>query len=259
MGCLIGSEVGYSVRFDSNFNENTSIKYCTDGVLLRETLSDPLLSRYSVVMVDEAHERSLHSDILLGILKKILRKRNDFRVIVASAGMNAKLIQDFYETNRSFDMSKNTSIIMSVTGRMHHVDILYLNEPAQNYVKEAVETVISIHRNEDRGDVLVFLPSAEDIDNAIYMLDSHPSNQANDLYILPLYSSLPYNLQQKVFDVTPPTHRKVVFATNIAETSITVEGVKFVVDSGFVKMNYFNPMNGVDALITCPASQTSAL
>jgi ATP-dependent RNA helicase DDX35 len=153
-GCKVGEDVGYVIRFDSKMSEQTSIKYCTDGILLRETMSDPLLSSYSVIMVDEAHERSLHSDILLGLLKKIQRVRPELRLIVTSATMNAVEMKDFFETNVSVDRNKldDTSCIVPITGRMYPVDILYLKEPTSNYLKECVEVVIKIHTVESSGD-----------------------------------------------------------------------------------------------------------
>eukprot|EP00602_Paraphysomonas_sp_CaronLab_P003104 CAMPEP_0185033384 /NCGR_PEP_ID=MMETSP1103-20130426/22251_1 /TAXON_ID=36769 /ORGANISM="Paraphysomonas bandaiensis, Strain Caron Lab Isolate" /LENGTH=635 /DNA_ID=CAMNT_0027569627 /DNA_START=40 /DNA_END=1944 /DNA_ORIENTATION=+ len=254
-GCLVGEDVGYAIRFDSKCGPKTSIKYCTDGLLLRETLTDPLLSKYSVVMVDEAHERSLYTDILLGLLKKIKRKRPELRVIVTSATLNAVEIKNFFETGGGKDREE-TACILSVAGRTHDVDILYLEEPTSNYVRCAVQTVLDIHAQESDGDVLVFLPGAEEIDSAIQMLEDR--YEKPDLIALPLYSTLPHRLQMRAFDPTPPKHRKVVFATNIAETSVTIEGIKYIVDSGFVKMKYFDPESGVDSLVTCSISKASA-
>jgi ATP-dependent RNA helicase DDX35 len=253
-GCVLGAEVGYAIRFDAKCSSRTVIKYCTDGLLLRETLTDPLLNKYSVVIVDEVHERSLYTDVLLGLLKKIKRKRPELRLVVASATVNAMEMKDFFETKGS--EGEETACVLSVTGRVHDVDLLYLDEPTHNFISTAVTTVLEIHRQEETGDILVFLPGAEDIENAIHQLEDMCDNGDN-LHALPLYSTLPHKLQMRVFDPTPPGHRKVVFATNIAETSITIEGIKFVVDSGFAKMKYFNPEGGIDSLVTCPASKAS--
>ena len=164
-GCTVGDDVGYAVRFEAKCSETkTVIKFCTDGLLLRETMSDPLLSRYSVIVVDEAHERSLHSDLMLGLLKKIQRIRPDLRVIVTSATVDAIAIKEFFETNpeQEGDRTKDTACIVTVQGRMHPVDILYLEKPAPNYIVTAVETVLNIHTNEEaQGDVLVFLPGVQ--------------------------------------------------------------------------------------------------
>jgi len=256
-GCPIGSEVGYGVRFDFKCSPHTVIKYYTDGVLLRETMSDPLLSKYSVIIVDEAHVRSLNSDILLGLLKKIQRKRPDLRLVVTSATMDAVSLKNFFETNEvATDTSKDTAYVLSVQGRQFPVDILYLHEPVRDYIRSCVDTVLAIHRNEDWGDVLVFLPGGEEIDTAIALLNEE--YQGDTMFYLPLYSALPAHAQIKVFDPTPPNTRKVVLATNIAEASITIDGVRFVVDSGFVKLNFFDVRSGLDALITCPTSRASA-
>jgi ATP-dependent RNA helicase DDX35 len=257
-GCVLGAEVGYAIRFDAKCSSRTVIKYCTDGLLLRETLTDPLLSKYSVVIVDEVHERSLYTDVLLGLLKKIKRKRPELRLVVASATVNAMEMKDFFETKPASVTSEgeDTACILSVTGRVHDVDLLYLEEPTHNYITSAVTTVLEIHRNEEIGDILVFLPGAEDIEDAIHQLEDM-CDSGDNLHALPLYSTLPHKLQMRVFDPTPPGHRKVVFATNIAETSVTIEGIKYVVDSGFAKTKYFNPEGGIDSLVTCPASKAS--
>jgi ATP-dependent RNA helicase DDX35 len=253
---MLGAEVGYAIRFDAKCSSRTLIKYCTDGLLLRETLTDPLLNKYSVVIVDEVHERSLYTDVLLGLLKKIKRKRPELRLVVASATVNALEMKNFFETRstKPGEETEDTACVLSVTGRLHDVDILYLEQPTHNYVTSAVNTVLDIHQNEDIGDILVFLPGSEDIDHAVHLLEEA---EKPDLHPLPLYSTLPHKLQMRVFDPTPPGHRKVVFATNIAETSITIEGIKFVVDSGFGKIKYFNAEGGIDALITAPASKAS--
>ena len=295
MKVSLGEEVGYAVRFDSRCDLNKKrsvIKYCTDGLLLRETLSDPLLSQYSVVMVDESHERSLHSDVLLGLLKKILRKRpKDFRIIVASASMDARLLENFFEAGMNKGDNVKVARVLNIRGKPHDVDMLFLDRPCKDYVTKAIDTVLSIHASEGAGDVIVFLPGVEEIDKAIDLLnEKHYSagGGEQDLIALPLYGSLPYRMQMRVFesvgDLLPSSHskssssssnrgkkraasalsqhghvRKVIFATNIAETSVTIDGVRFVVDSGFSKMPFFDVESGVDSLITCVASKASAV
>lgn len=213
-GCSVGEEVGYGIRFDFQCSSKTRIKYYTDGVLLRETMVDPLLSKYSVVIVDEAHQRTLHSDILLGLLKKIQRKRKDLRIIVTSATLDATALKEFFETNADFDdKDKDQAVILSVQGRAHPVDIFYLSQPCRDYVETAVETVLKIHAAEDSGDILVFLPGGEEIDFAVALLGER--YQGNDLWVLPLYASLPNHMQMAVFEATPANMRKVVVATNI--------------------------------------------
>lgn len=256
-GCTLGDEVGYGVRFDFKCSSKTIIKYYTDGVLLRETMSDPLLSKYSVIIVDEAHVRSLSSDILLGLLKKICRKRKDLRIVVTSATLDAVPLKNFFETNENdSDPTADTAIIMAVQGRQYPVDVLYLNVPCRDYIRSCVNTVLSISSQEDWGDVLVFLPGAEEIDFAISLLNEE--YRGDTMYFLPLYSALPPHVQMSVFEPTPPNKRKVVLATNIAEASITIEGIRFVVDSGFVKLNFFDVHTGLEALVTCPITMAAA-
>jgi ATP-dependent RNA helicase DDX35 len=259
LGCLVGEEVGYNVRFHTRISSKTVIKYCTDGVLIRETLSDPLLSKYSVVMVDEAHEQSMQSDLLLGILKKIMKKRHDLRVIITSATIKAEQFIDYFTSDEVLD--RNQMHILPIQGRQYAVDIFYLSKPISNYIKAAVDTAVSIHRSQSilSGDILVFLPGSEEIDRAIDLLNDHlDESSLNQLIILPLHSSMPSNQQMAVFDPTPPNYRKIVFATNIAETSVTIEGIAFVIDCGFVKLNYFQVNNHVEYLVTCSISQASA-
>lgn len=256
MGCLLGNEVGYSIRFDQKTSPKTVIKYCTDGILLRETLTDPLLSSYSVIIIDEVHERSLNTDILLGLLKKIKKKRKDLRVIITSATLNADKLREFFETNSSSSADdNNTACVLSVEGRQYPVDIEYLARPCHDYIKCAVDTVINIHNKEKEGDVLVFLPGAEEIDHAIHLLEE--ICERDDIYFLPLYSSLPISMQMKIF-AHVDGKRKVIVSTNVAETSITIEGIKYVVDSGFMKLNYFDFTGSVETLVTCSISKSSA-
>lgn len=270
----VGNTVGYSVRFDHQTSSVTAILYMTDGMLLREaTLQDPLLSRYSVVMVDEAHERNLNSDALLGLLKKIRRKRPDLRVIVCSATIDAEAFLDFFvppkKRKRRWDNPQATTLptdrgtIISVDGRQHSVDILYLEQPTSNYIRCLVETALKICREESaKGDILCFLPSGEDVDQAIRMtqdhLDQNPQ-QYKPIDLLPLYSSLPYHLQARVFQ--PPQQqqqRRIIYSTNLAETSVTVPRITHVIDSGFVKLPMFDPKTQFDRLLVVPTSHASA-
>lgn len=256
-GCKLGEEVGYGIRFDFKCSEKTKIKYYTDGVLLRETMTDPLLSKYSVIIVDEAHQRSLHSDILMGLLKKIQRKRPELRIIITSATLDAVSFKNFFETNITDDPSKDSAAIMSIQGRQHPVDIYYLSTPCQDYVEASVDTILLLHRQEEPGDVLVFLPGMEEIDDAMSLLQDR--YHGDTLWVLPLHSSLPHHLQLQAFQPTPnPTIRKVVIATNIAEASVTIEGIRYVIDSGFVNLNYFDVRTGLEALVTVPVSQAAA-
>eukprot|EP00123_Amoebidium_parasiticum_P020541 comp5204_c0_seq1/m.1245 comp5204_c0_seq1/g.1245 ORF comp5204_c0_seq1/g.1245 comp5204_c0_seq1/m.1245 type:complete len:699 (-) comp5204_c0_seq1:13-2109(-) len=261
MGCTLGDKVGYVVRFDAACNPNTAIRYMTDGMLVRETMADPLLSKYSVIMLDEAHERSLHTDILLGLLKKILRKRKDLRLVVASATLDAEEFAEFFETNTTDDPTKNSAAILSVEGRMYPVDLHYVPRPVPDYVKATVETVLSIHRAEPAGDVLAFLTGAEEIDRAVSLIEQQAGaglGRGLSLQVLPLYSTLPQDHQVRVFLPTPRGSRKVIISTNIAETSVTLPNIVYVIDAGFVKLRTYNPKTGVEALVITPISKASA-
>ncbi|RQM19665.1 hypothetical protein B5M09_002710 [Aphanomyces astaci] len=228
MGVRIGGEVrnqirpvGYAVRFEEKWDpERTGIKFLTDGMLVRETMLDPLLSHYNVIMLDEAHERNLETDILLGLIKKILKKRPDLRV-----------------------------------GRQFPVDVLYLQEPAANFEQKAIDTVLAIHEREAPGDILVFLPGQDEIDHVVQRLSQMASRT---LLPLAFYGSLPVHVQQAVFELPPPHIRKVIVATTIAETSVTIPGVVYVVDSCFVKLPFYNPLTGIEALVTTVESKAAA-
>lgn len=256
MGCDIGTRVGYAVRFDDRCDpERTRIKYVTDGMLLRETLLDPLLLKYSVIMIDEAHERSLNTDIILGLLKKIQRKRPDLRIIISSATLEATPFKDFFETNGSKDRNKDTACILKVEGRQHAVETLFVKEPVANYIDAAVDTVYHIHSLEKSGDVLVFLSGQDEIHELSRRLNSSGSG---NLLIVPLYASLPPEKQLAAFKPTPRGVRKVVIATNLAETSVTIPGIVFVVDAGYSKVPSYSPVSGMQKLLIAPISRASA-
>ncbi|CAI9087334.1 OLC1v1021384C1 [Oldenlandia corymbosa var. corymbosa] len=293
MDVKLGEEVGYTIRFeDITNNDLTRIKFLTDGVLLREMMDDPLLSKYSVIMVDEAHERSLSTDILLGLLKKvpilldnalntivyltlcltmlstqIQRRRPDLRLIISSATIEARSMADFFvsRTRRSQGPEKEENIpvtepaILSVEGRGFNVEIFYVEEPVSDYLQKAVSTVLSIHDQEPGGDILVFLTGQDDIDAAVQLLTEESQHgRQKGLMVLPLYSGLSRADQELVFSPTPRGKRKVVISTNIAETSLTLEGIVYVVDSGFSKQRFYNPISDIENLVIVPISKASA-
>ena len=262
MNCEIGEEVGYSIRFEDLTSAKTKIKFLTDGLLLREALVDPLLSRYSVIMVDEAHERSLSTDVLLGVLKKIIKKREDLRVIVSSATLQAEEFINFF--SRDEKQAENKTPIaqaISLDGRIYPVDILYLEEPAEDYIEKAVKVVFDIHASEGPGDILLFLTGREEIENVVQQIASRaldlPSN-AKMLQPLPLYAGLTTEQQMYIFDPAPENTRKVIVSTNIAEASVTIDGIVFVVDCGFVKLRAYNPQTGIDSLTVTAVSKAAA-
>ncbi|KAL8739023.1 MAG: hypothetical protein Q9181_000305 [Wetmoreana brouardii] len=266
VGCKIGEEVGYSIRFEDLTSEKTQIKFLTDGLLLREALTDPLLSRYSVIMVDEAHERSISTDVLLGVLKKIRRRRADLRIVVSSATLQAEdFLRFFLDDEANGGMDKNAchdvGEIISLEGRMYPVDVLFLEEPAEDFVEKAVKTVFDIHTTEAEGDILVFVTGREDIDTAIEMITDraaslHPKSPS--ILALPLFAGLSTEQQLYVFEPAPENTRKVIISTNIAEASVTIDGIVFVVDCGFVKLRAINARTGIETLTATPVSKASA-
>ncbi|KAK6185965.1 hypothetical protein SNE40_008091 [Patella caerulea] len=261
-GCLLGEEVGYLIRFDDCTDPtNTRVKFLTDGMLITEIMQDPLLSKYSIVMLDEAHERSLNTDVIMGLLRKIQKKRQDLRLIVTSATLNAEEIQEFFNTNETNNPENDTAAILTIEGREYPVDIHYTIDPVPNYLKSSVETVMKIHLTEKPGDVLVFLTGQDEVQKVVDMLIEEARKLPKDkqkLQILPMYGSLPASEQMRVFSRTPQNTRKVVVATNIAETSITINGIVYIVDAGFVKIKAYNPKTGLESLVIVPVSQASA-
>lgn len=266
--CELGQKVGYSIRFEDVTSAATKLKFLTDGLLLREALVDPLLSRYSVIMVDEAHERSLSSDVLLGVLKKIHQRRPELRIIVSSATLQAEDFLNFFadgesagdEESNQNGQSQNGHIV-SIEGRAFQVDTHYLTEPCEEYLERAINTVFDIHTSEPEGDILVFLTGRDEIEKAIEMVaDRLPSlpKDAERILPLPLYAGLSTEQQMYVFEPAPEQHRKVIFATNIAEASVTIDGIVYVVDTGFVKLRAYNPTTGIETLTPTPVSQASA-
>ena len=257
MRCSLGEEVGYSIRFEDVTSAATRIKYLTDGMLLREALIDPLLSRYSVIMVDEAHERSLSTDVLLGILKKIMKRRPELRVIVSSATLQA---QDFLRFFAAQDDDGKGGRIISLEGRMYPVDMLFLDSPTEDYVERAVKTVFDIHTQEANGDILVFLTGREEIDTAVQMISEQweGAHHHQSLLPLPLYAGLPTDQQMYVFEPAPENTRKVIVSTNIGEASVTIDGIVYVIDCGFAKLRAYNPNTGVEALTAVPISKAAA-
>ncbi|OCF55267.1 ATP-dependent RNA helicase DDX35 [Kwoniella mangroviensis CBS 10435] len=263
VGSVLGDEVGYSIRFeDLSSPTRTRIKYLTDGMLFRETMLDPLLSKYSVIMIDEAHERGAYTDLLLGLLKKIMRKRPELRVIISSATIDAEDFLEYFNTNADgTDRSKDDAIIVSLEGRMFPVEVCYLKEPCSDYAEAAVQTVFDIHMKEPAGDILVFLTGREEIDQVIQEVSDRIQTlpkSAPQILALPLYATLPPEEQAMIFDPPPRDTRKVIFSTNIAEASVTIDGIKYVVDSGFVKLKTFNPKTTMDVLSIVPCSLASA-
>lgn len=250
-GCRLGQEVGYTIRFEDCTSPETVIKYMTDGMLLRECLVDLDLKYYSVIMLDEAHERTIHTDVLFGLLKQAVKKRPELKLIVTSATLDAvKFSQYFFEAP-----------IFTIPGRTFPVEVLYTKEPETDYLDASLITVMQIHLREPPGDILLFLTGQEEIDTACEILYERMKSLGPDvpeLIILPVYSALPSEMQTRIFEPAPPGSRKVVIATNIAETSLTIDGIYYVVDPGFVKQKVYNSKTGMDSLVVTPISQAQA-
>nr|CAD7257731.1 unnamed protein product [Timema shepardi] len=251
MGVKLGNEVGYSIRFEDCTSERTFIKYMTDGTLHREFLSEPDLQAYSVMIIDEAHERTLHTDILFGLVKDVARFRSNLKILISSATLDAKKFSDYFDQ----------APIFRIPGRRFPVDIYYTKAPEADYIDASVVSILQIHATQPLGDILVFLTGQEEIETCQEMLQERIrklGSKIKELIILPVYSNLPSDMQAKIFMPTPPGARKVVLATNIAETSLTIDNIIYVIDPGFCKQNNFNSRTGMESLIVVPISRASA-
>lgn len=251
VGCRVGEEVGYTIRFEDKTSDRTKIKYMTDGIMQREILLDPELNKYSVIMLDEAHERTIATDVLFGLLKKTLKRRPDMKLIVTSATLDAAKFSSYF----------NECPILTIPGRTFPVEVMFSKEPESDYLDAALTTVMQIHLTEPAGDILLFLTGKEEIDTSCEVLHERmkalgPS--VPELIILPIYGALPSEIASRIFEPAPNGARKVVIATNIAETSITIDGIYFVVDPGFVKQTAYDAKLGMDRLQVTPISQAQA-
>ncbi|KAF5939492.1 hypothetical protein HYC85_023751 [Camellia sinensis] len=292
-GVQLGQRVGYAIRFDDTTSNSTRIKYMTDGLLLREALLDPYLSRYSVIIVDEAHERTVHTDVLLGLLKSVqkvrsgpinecpnidrmkanngllMEKENDaqrasilkqyrgikpspLKLIIMSASLDARVFSEYFGGARA----------VHVQGRQFPVDILYTRHPETDYLDATLITLFQIHLEEGPGDILVFLTGQEEIESAERLVQEKLRQLPEDnqkVKVLSIFSSLPSEKQMQVFMPAPTGFRKVILATNIAETSVTIPGIKYVIDPGFVKARTYCAHTGMESLIIDPTSTAQAL
>ncbi|KAJ3212239.1 DEAH-box RNA helicase prp16, partial [Clydaea vesicula] len=250
MGSKLGTTVGYSIRFEDCTDESTVIKYMTDGILLRECLNGANLDQYSAIIMDEAHERALNTDVLMGLLKRIIARRRDLRLIVTSATMNAERFSEFF----------GNVPIFTIPGRTFPVEIMFHKTVVEDYVEGAVKQILSVHLSQPKGDILVFMTGQEDIEVtcAVVAERLEQIHEAPKISILPIYSQMPSDLQAKIFQPSQDGSRKVIVATNIAETSLTVDGIMYVVDCGYCKLKVFNPKIGMDTLNITPISQAQA-
>ncbi|GAA5810590.1 hypothetical protein MFLAVUS_004013 [Mucor flavus] len=251
MGVHMGQEVGYSIRFEDCTSDKTAVKYMTDGMLLREFMTEPDLASYSCMIIDEAHERTLSTDILFGLIKDIARFRPDLKLLISSATMNAQKFSEYFDD----------APIFNIPGRPYPVEIFYTKAPEANYLRAAITQVLTIHVTQPKGDILVFLTGQDEIEAAnegLTLACKALGSKISELMICPIYANLPSDMQSRIFEPTPEGARKVILATNIAETSITVDGVAFVIDPGFNKQKSFNPRTGMEALTVVPCSRASS-
>jgi len=260
MDVELGEEVGYSIRFEEKSGPKTVLKYMTDGMLLREAMTDNNLTRYSCLILDEAHERTLATDILMGLLKEVSSRRPDLKIIIMSATLYAQKFQRYFKS----------CPLLAVPGRTHPVEIFYTTAPEVDYLEAAIRTVLSIHATEPEGDILLFLTGEEEIEDACRKItagagDMMAEADGGPMDVYPLYGSLPPQQQQKIFSPAPPPAteggrpgRKCIVSTNIAETSLTIDGIVYVVDPGFSKQKVYNPRTRVESLLVSAISKASA-
>lgn len=287
MGTPLGSsspasKVGYSVRFDTSTGPSTRVKYLTEGMLLQEMLHDPWLTRYSAVVVDEVHERGVNVDLVLGFLRNMVSGKREGRggvplkVVVMSATADMESLLAFFQTgiqnsprlenNEKSATTKETEddiAVCHIKGRQYPVKTIYAPEPVHDFVDAALKAIYQIHYKEPMpGDILVFLTGQETVEALEHLINEYAIGMDPSLpkiQVLPLFAALPQAAQQRVFAPAPPRTRKVILATNIAETSVTVPGVRFVVDCGKAKVKQFRTRLGLDSLLVKPISKSAAI
>lgn len=317
MGTPLGSsspasKVGYSVRFDNSTSPSTRIKFLTEGMLLQEMLRDPWLRQYSVVVVDEVHERGVNVDLILGFMRQLLKDKGGrggiaLKVVVMSATADTKSLLDFFDegcaeingqnksvgkdtidreedeeewsgfsdgegergtvqsavSNRQLSKESTRVNLVHIEGRQFPVEVIYSPEPVQDFVDAALRTIFQIHYKEPLpGDILVFLTGQETVESLEQLVNDYALGlgpEVPKLLILPLFAALPQVAQQRVFQQTPAKTRKVILSTNIAETSVTISGVRYVIDCGKSKLKLFRASLGLDSLLVKPVSKSAAI
>ncbi|KAG2411545.1 hypothetical protein HFD88_009101 [Aspergillus terreus] len=298
MGTPLGSsspasKVGYSVRFDTSTSPSTRVKFLTEGMLLQEMLHDPWLTKYSAIVVDEVHERGVNVDLVLGFLRNMVAGKREGRggvplkVVVMSATADMESLTDFFKEGYAVPGSANKPdtdganggdaaqehapekkadrdiAICHIKGRQFPVKTIYSPEPVHDFVDAALKVIFQIHYKEPMpGDILVFLTGQETVEALEHLVNEYATGMDPALpkiQVLPLFAALPQVAQQRVFLPAPPRTRKVILATNIAETSVTVSGVRYVVDCGKAKIKQFRTRLGLDSLLVKPISKSAAI
>ncbi|KAK7522674.1 ATP-dependent RNA helicase DHX8 [Phyllosticta citriasiana] len=273
MGSTLGnasprSVVGYSVRFDVSVAPATRVKYLTEGMLLQELLRDPWLRAYGCVAVDEVHERSVNVDLILGFLRRIVcgewrekRGGRRLKVVVMSATADTERLVKFFD--EGFQEHHPSISTCHIEGRMYPVQVRYLPEATTDIIESSLKTIFEVHVKEPLpGDILVFLTGQDTIEALEKLVNEYAASMSPELpkiQTLPLFAALPQLLQQRVFQPAPPRTRKVILSTNIAETSVTVPGVRHVVDCGKSKVKQFRAALNLDSLLVKPISQSAAI
>ena len=255
LGTIYPGLVGYKMRFEDKTDSSTKIKIMTDGILLQEMKLDPWMSKYSVVMVDEAHERSLNIDFVLGLLKRVLHARPEFKVIVSSATMNAEAFSSYFGNCPIVNIDTITypvSVIYDPPAIPASTSSPAASDALLNKIESTIQRVLS---NKVNGDILIFLPGEKIIKDCMQKL--YKSSFSRKIHIIPLYGRLAKEEQERVFDSAPLGKKKVIISTNIAETSVTIPGITVVIDSGLAKLNFYNPRTFTSSLIETPVSKAS--
>ena len=247
--------VGYKMRFEDVTNNDTKIKIMTDGILLQEMKLDPWLSKYSVLMIDEAHERSLNIDFVLGLVKRVLKERKDFHVIVSSATMNTQIFSEYFDNAPIVTIDTITYPVSLVYDPVPGGTSTSSDTATEKLLTKIYNTVDRVLDNDDDGSILIFLPGEKTIKDCVDKLIHSPIGRK--LHIVPLYGRLAKEEQELVFEKAPENKKKVVISTNIAETSVTISDVTTVIDSGLCKLNFYNPKNYTSSLIETPVSKAS--
>ena len=270
MGVKLGVEVGYEVRFDHRSGPTTSLRYVTDGILVRQLMSNTTLEGYDVVVIDEVHERRVSTDVLTGLVRRILPVRRDLKVVIMSATLNTSMFSEFF----------GGCDHLKIPGKIYPIEVLYSPNSLErvclsgeemkrfaDYVPQSINLILDICISEKReGDILVFVTGRDEIDVICDYLEellAQYASQTGQIDVIPLYGELPYSSQQRIFDPPPRTTigkigRKCIIATNIAETSITIDGVVFVIDSGRVKLSSVSKSSHMKSLLPELISQSSA-